>query len=301
MRTLGVLIGLGVVAGHLGLRQPSAEQYIRDGEREWAEATATGDTSVAVRIVASDFVGVDPDNGRLYGKAEAIASIRDHHSEYASSGLDEMKVRVLGNTAIAQGSESWERRSGEPRRGRYIWTDTWMLRDGSWQIVAAQDLNAPPLAAAAQANPAIQTKFMPGLWQAVVDSNLRTGQVDSIAKHRTVWFITTQHDWIYLWVDRGRTVVTPAQLAAMSPEERRRANDAKIYDSTGANRVWGSAGHYEIRDGRFVYDQVMSIEPVQDHMHSFDKIVSLDSTTYSYDGAPNKNGVVIRTIYRRVD
>ncbi|MGE5212905.1 MAG: hypothetical protein ACM3NN_04335 [Nitrospirota bacterium] len=52
-----------------------------------------------------------------------------------------MKVRFYGNTAIAQGSESWEKRSGE--RGRFVWTDTWLLRNGHWQIVAAEDLIAP--------------------------------------------------------------------------------------------------------------------------------------------------------------
>jgi aminopeptidase C len=52
-----------------------------------------------------------------------------------------VKVRFYGNTAIAQGSESWEKRSGE--RGRFVWTDTWLLRNGHWQIVAAEDLIAP--------------------------------------------------------------------------------------------------------------------------------------------------------------
>ena len=33
-----------------------------------------------------------------------------------------------------------ERRSGEP--GRFAWTDTWLRRNGRWQIVAAEDLIA---------------------------------------------------------------------------------------------------------------------------------------------------------------
>jgi ketosteroid isomerase-like protein len=142
IRAVGLLIGASAVVRLLVPTARSPEQYIRDAERQWAEATASGDTSVVVRIVATDFVGIDPADGHRYGKTEAIASIRDHHAEYSSSRLDEMTVRVIGTTAIAQGSESWERRTGEPRRGGYIWTDTWMLRDGNWQIIAAQDLNA---------------------------------------------------------------------------------------------------------------------------------------------------------------
>jgi len=36
------------------------ERYILDSERQWAESVATGDTSAIERIVADDFIGVDP-------------------------------------------------------------------------------------------------------------------------------------------------------------------------------------------------------------------------------------------------
>jgi hypothetical protein len=54
-----------------------------------------------------------------------------------------VKVRFFGDTAVAQGSESWERRTGKPRLGRFVWTDTWVRRNGHWQIVAAEDLIIP--------------------------------------------------------------------------------------------------------------------------------------------------------------
>jgi ketosteroid isomerase-like protein len=126
-----------------------AERYIRDSESQWAEAVATGDLSVVKRVLADDFIGVDAGDGHLYPKAEAISWIQDHHTEFVFNHVDEVKVRFYGNTAVAQGSESWERRIGEPRRGRFVWTDTWVLRNGQWRIVAAEDLIAPPLAAKA--------------------------------------------------------------------------------------------------------------------------------------------------------
>jgi aminopeptidase C len=52
-----------------------------------------------------------------------------------------VKIRFYGDTAIAQGNESWQRRTGE--RGRFVWTDTWLRRNGRWQIVAAEDLTIP--------------------------------------------------------------------------------------------------------------------------------------------------------------
>jgi hypothetical protein len=120
--------------------QKEVERYIVESERQWAESVATGDSSVVERILADDFVGVDP-KGRLYDKAKMIADTRDSRQNFVSNHLNEVKVRFYGETAIAQGDESWERRTGE--RGRFVWTDTWIRRNGRWQIVAAEDLIAP--------------------------------------------------------------------------------------------------------------------------------------------------------------
>jgi ketosteroid isomerase-like protein len=118
-----------------------AERYIKDSERLWAESSANGDTALVERIVADDFVGVDPD-GSFYDKAKEIADTRESPKEFVSNHLNEVKVRFYGDTAVAQGSETWVRRTEKPLRGRYVWTDTWVRRNGKWQIVAAEDLTA---------------------------------------------------------------------------------------------------------------------------------------------------------------
>ena len=120
--------------------QKEDELYIRDSERQWAESVASGDASVVERILANDFIGVDP-RGQLYDKAKMISDTRDGAKFFASNHLNEVKIRFYGHTAVAQGSESWERRTGE--RGRFVWTDTWLRRDGPWEIVAAEDLTVP--------------------------------------------------------------------------------------------------------------------------------------------------------------
>jgi len=75
---------------------------------------------------------------RLYDKAKMISETREGQKFFASNHLNEVKIRFYGDTAVAQGSESWERRTGE--RGRFVWTDTWIHRNGRWEIVAAEDL-----------------------------------------------------------------------------------------------------------------------------------------------------------------
>jgi len=119
-----------------------AERYIIESERAWAESVATGDSSVIQRILADDFVGVDP-KGRAYEKSEMVSDTREAPKYFVSNHANEIKVRFYGDTAVAQGDETWERRSGDPLRGRFVWTDTWVKRNGKWQIVAAEDLIAP--------------------------------------------------------------------------------------------------------------------------------------------------------------
>lgn len=123
-----------------GRDQQKAEQYIVENEREWAESVASGDSKPVERILADDFLGVDP-QGRLYDKAKMVSDTRNAPKYFVSNHLNDIKVRFYGDTAIAQGNESWERHAGE--RGRFVWTDTWIWRDGRWQIVAAEDPIAP--------------------------------------------------------------------------------------------------------------------------------------------------------------
>ena len=118
------------------------ERYIVESERQLAESVATGDTTALERILADDFVGVDPIGG-FYDKATMISHTRLGPKYFVSNHANEIKVRFYGDTAVAQGSQTWERRSGEPLRGRFVWTDMWVRRNGNWQIVAAEDLIAP--------------------------------------------------------------------------------------------------------------------------------------------------------------
>ena len=116
-------------------------KYIQDGARQWAESVATGKTDNLERIIADDFVGTDP-QGRRYDKAKMLENTREAPKYFASNKIGPVKVRFFGNTAIAQGEETWTRHRGDPISGRFIWTDTWMLRNGRWQIIAAQDMTA---------------------------------------------------------------------------------------------------------------------------------------------------------------
>jgi hypothetical protein len=113
------------------------ELYIKDSESKWAESLANGDTASVSKILADDFIGTGSDGSR-YTKQDALDGIASP-TTFLYNHLDSVKVSFYGNMAIARGSETWERRSGDMLKGRYVWTDTWLLRNNKWQIIAAQD------------------------------------------------------------------------------------------------------------------------------------------------------------------
>ena len=139
-RTLAILAILCLCDCSEQKDQKETERYILESERQWAESVATGGTSAIERILADDFMGVDP-KGVLYNRQQMVTDTRNAPKYYVSNRLNDVKVRFYGDTAIAQGSETWEKHNGE--RGRFVWTDTWLWRNGRWQIVAAEDLIAP--------------------------------------------------------------------------------------------------------------------------------------------------------------
>jgi hypothetical protein len=119
-----------------------ARQYITESEKQWAESVASGDSAVIQRILADDFIGVDT-KGNQYNKDHEVHNTAGGPKYFKSNRLNDIKIRFYGNMAVAQGDETWVRYSGEPLTGRFVWTDTWLLRNDKWQIVAAEDLIAP--------------------------------------------------------------------------------------------------------------------------------------------------------------
>lgn len=121
-------------------RSADREQIIRL-ERDWVQSWVVMDVAANDRIIADDYLGTEPDGKRVH-KADLIAELKSGEAPLASNHLneDDLTVRFYGDTAIVNGSESWKQKDG--KAGRYIWTDIWVKRNGKWQVVAAQDLEA---------------------------------------------------------------------------------------------------------------------------------------------------------------
>lgn len=117
-------------------------KLIKAAEGKWA-SSACSPQPVLKSFIADDFQGTSP-SGRRYGKDEAITT--DTKSLSRDCQLGEVKVRFFGDSiAIAYGAESWtdKAKDGKDTKRCQVWTDTWLKREGKWQIVAAQDTLLP--------------------------------------------------------------------------------------------------------------------------------------------------------------
>ena len=141
-----------------------------------------------------------------------------------------------------------------------------------------------------------------GNWQVMTSKHTQTGEVENVAQHRTVWFHVTDTHWTYVWMKKGRGVVTAAEFAALSPREQARERYAKIWDESHQPVFWASAGTYRIEDGNFIVEpRVMSIEPWMVGVEGVEGIAQLNETTYIYRSEPSSDGGVREVSHRRID
>jgi hypothetical protein len=114
-------------------------KYIVEMERKWAEGVCV-DNGVVAGLLADDFQGTSTAGAR-FTKADELKdekSVRTAHG----CGLDDAKVHFFGDSlALVYGSEHaiGKDKSQPNAEVCQVWTDTWLKRDGTWQIIASHD------------------------------------------------------------------------------------------------------------------------------------------------------------------
>ena len=119
------------------------EQEIIRLERERLDAYARADRAAFDRIVADDFTMTHSD-GSVFDKAQERAVLRPSTAErpLPTLNIEDVRVRVYGDAAVITGRlvEQGERVGRVSLR----FTNTYMRRQGRWQIVAGQLTRLPP-------------------------------------------------------------------------------------------------------------------------------------------------------------
>jgi uncharacterized protein DUF4440 len=138
---LAVIAGANAQQGRWAAAGDPIAKSLIDMERQWAEEACTHNLVVQT-ILADDFQGTSPE-GKLYSKAEAVDEAKANRTQARECRLKDAKVRFFGdNVAIVYGNESsvMKARDGKESTRSLVWTDTWLKRNGKWQIIAVQDM-----------------------------------------------------------------------------------------------------------------------------------------------------------------
>jgi ketosteroid isomerase-like protein len=116
----------------------TAEQELIKLENRWNDAIVKHDRAFFDQILADDYISTDFD-GNVGTKADFLEFLRSGESVIASSIVDDMKVRIYGDTAVVTGRTTTvnEQYQGKDLSGQYRWTDTWVKYYlARWRCVA---------------------------------------------------------------------------------------------------------------------------------------------------------------------
>src|SRR5262249_15449380 len=110
-------------------------------ERDWLAHLS--DRAALERSLAGDFVHVAPQGVFLPREQHLACGLAHPPPAERRASFEALRVRVYGNTAIATGIVANTDTAGKDVR-RSAFTDVFVLRDGRWQAVNAQENAVTP-------------------------------------------------------------------------------------------------------------------------------------------------------------
>ena len=137
-----LLIAASVVTGHTSSKRArkigNTEQAIRQLMKEQANAQQKNDTAALERIWADDFTFTNS-SGEVQTKAQRLAEIKSGELKFESISIDDVQVRVYGDTAVVTGRGTVKgQRRGQDLTGQSRSTSVYVKKQGRWQVVATQ-------------------------------------------------------------------------------------------------------------------------------------------------------------------
>jgi len=137
----GVVVSLGVWSCSRGRGERITQEELVRRTQQIFDAAATGDRTPWEKYFAPDSMYFD-EKGRSMDKKALVDDQSPLPPGYSGSiKLVRSQSRILGDTAIlSYDLDETETVFGQNLKARYHGTDTWVRRNGQWQIVAGQML-----------------------------------------------------------------------------------------------------------------------------------------------------------------
>lgn len=126
---------------------------IRDNEERLRQGIVAADTVTLAALWAPEYLSTSA-VGHTSNRAESIMAYGAGLVKVASAEVRDLDVRTYGTTAVSLGMLDWSgTAAGRPFRGTARFQHVWVMRDGSWRLVASQLTNQPAFDAAPARRP----------------------------------------------------------------------------------------------------------------------------------------------------
>ena len=118
---------------------PIAQDELVRRTQELYDAIVPGNQAPWQKYFADDCIFAD-EKGRLFDKTKLIADITPMPAGYSGAiKVENVQSRIIGDTAVlSYDASETETIFGQELHARYHTTDTWLRRNGEWQIIASQ-------------------------------------------------------------------------------------------------------------------------------------------------------------------
>ena len=105
-------------------------------EMQWRQAQIDNNIKVIGGLLADDYVGITA-NGTIETKVQAIAQRKAGTVRITALDLDDLKIRLYGDTAVVTSKADVQGVNGQSDiSGRYRYTRVYNRRLGQWKIVS---------------------------------------------------------------------------------------------------------------------------------------------------------------------
>ena len=117
------------------MKTSESEEELLNVEKEFAEAIVKNDPEAIGRVVADDWIIIDPDGG-IVERARFFEVIKSGALTHEMMESEDFRVRVYGDSSVVTGvTRTKGKFMGQEFSTQERATDVFVKRDGRWQCV----------------------------------------------------------------------------------------------------------------------------------------------------------------------
>jgi len=139
MKLLALIAFTSAVTFACAANVPITQEELVRRTQELYDAVASGNQEPWKKYFADDCIFAD-EKGHVFDKSKLIADITPLPAGYSGTiKIKNAQSRIVGNIAIlSYDADETEAIFGQKLKAQYHVTDTWLQRNGDWQIIASQ-------------------------------------------------------------------------------------------------------------------------------------------------------------------